>query len=94
MQKILAATGAEIIHNDDFVSSTQKKIGKVRADKAAASGDQNTHEVDPRLNKIDASVRKETRSIVPCALGLQREKYLVGSLRINFDDFAVYAVKG
>lgn len=94
MQKILTVPGAEIIHDDDFVPSTQKKIGKVRADEAAASGDQNTHEVDPRLNKMDASARKETGSIVPCALGLQREKYLLGSLPINFDGFAVCAVKG
>ena len=47
--KIPATSGAEVINDDDLVTAMKKKFGKVRAYEATTSGNQNSHEVDPKL---------------------------------------------
>jgi hypothetical protein len=47
--QVPATSGTEVINDDDFVTAVEKKFGKVGADEATTSGDQNSHEVYPKL---------------------------------------------
>jgi len=47
--EVPATSGTEVVDHDDFLTTIEKKFGKVGADEATTSGDQNSHEVDPGL---------------------------------------------